>query len=108
MHGLATALMIVTGYYDDLVITGDLAPRWLCWGVSMFLFLYIVAELMVDLSNATNNETLVVAGKNRTAQIMTVISWCTCAVVHLFPVFGISAATSVVSIQLGCCVSDII
>ena len=55
MHGLAAALMIVTGYYGELVITGDLAPRWLCWGVSMFLFLYIVAELMVGLSNATNN-----------------------------------------------------
>jgi len=108
MMGFAAALMIVSGYYGELVITGDLAPRWHCWGLSMFFFLYIVAELMVGLSSATNKETPVVAGKIRTAQIMTVISWCTYPVVYLFPMFGISAATSVVSIQLGYCVSDII
>jgi len=108
MMGLAAALMIVSGYYGELVITGDLTPRWHCWGLSMLFFLYIVGELMVGLSGATNKETPVVAGKIRTAQIMTVISWCTYPVVYLFPMFGISAATSVVSIQLGYCVSDII
>jgi len=108
MMGIAAALMIVSGYYGELVITGDLAPRWHCWGLSMLFFLYIVGELMVGLSAATNKETPVVAGKIRTAQIMTVISWCTYPVVYLFPMFGISAASSVVSIQLGYCVSDII
>jgi len=108
MMGLAAALMIVSGYYGELVITGDLTPRWHCWGLSMLFFLYIVGELMVGLSGATNKETPVVAGKIRTPQIMTVISWCTYPVVYLFPMFGISAATSVVSIQLGYCVSDII
>jgi len=108
MMGLAAALMIVSGYYGELVITGDLTPRWHCWGLSMLFFLYIVGELMVGLSGATNKETPVVAGKIRTAQIMTVISWCTYPVVYLFPMFGISAASSVVSIQLGYCVSDII
>jgi len=39
---------------------------------------------------------------------MTVISWCTYPVVYLFPMLGISAASSVVSIQLGYCASDII
>merc|ERR1711907_698797 len=107
--GVGSALMIVSGYYGELVVTGDLTPRWVCWFLSMLFFLYIVYELLVGLSAATNAETdEVIKGKIRTAQIMTVISWCTYPVVYLFPMLGIQAATSVVSIQIGYCVSDII
>jgi len=107
--GLSSALMIVSGYYGELVVTGDLTPRWLCWFVSMGFFLYIVYELLVGLAAATNSENdPVIKGKIQTAQIMTVISWCTYPVVYLFPMFGINAATAVVSIQIGYCVSDII
>merc|ERR1711896_68278 len=106
--GVGSALMIVSGYYGELVVTGDLTPRWVCWFLSMSFFLYIVQELMVGLSEATNKESAEVAGKIRTAQIMTVISWCTYPVVYLFPMLGISAASSVVSIQVGYCASDII
>merc|ERR1719456_2014926 len=107
--GLGSALMICSGYYGELVVTGDLTPRWLCWFVSMGFFLYIVYELLVGLAGATNSETdPVIKGKIQTAQIMTVISWCTYPVVYLFPMFGINAATAVVSIQIGYCVSDII
>jgi len=107
--GLGSALMIVSGYYGELVVSGDLTPRWICWGVSMVFFLYIVFELLVGLSSATNNETdPVVKGKIQTAQIMTVLSWCTYPVVYLFPMLGIQAASAVVSIQVGYCASDII
>jgi bacteriorhodopsin len=107
--GLSAALMIVTGYYGELIVTGDLAPRWICWFVSMAFFLYIVYELLVGLAVATNSEAdPVVKGKIQTAQIMTVLSWCTYPVVYLFPMLGINAATAVVSIQIGYCVSDII
>jgi bacteriorhodopsin len=107
--GLGSALMIVSGYYGELVVTGNLAPRWACWCLSMLFFLYIVYELLVGLSAATASEAdPVVAGKIRIAQIMTVISWCTYPVVYLFPMLGIEADTAVVSIQLGYCVSDII
>merc|ERR550532_1456648 len=107
--GLGSALMIVSGYYGELVVTGDLTPRWVCWFLSMCFFLYIVYELLVGLSAATNMETdPIIKGKIQTAQIMTVISWCTYPVVYLFPMLGINAATAVVSIQIGYCVSDII
>merc|ERR1712211_181256 len=107
--GLGSALMIVSGYYGELVVSGDLTPRWMCWFISMAFFLYIVYELLVGLSAATASEADPnVAGKIRTAQVMTVISWCTYPVVYLFPMLGISAAKAVVSIQLGYCVSDII
>merc|ERR1739844_295108 len=107
--GVGSALMIVSGYYGELVVTGDLTPRWMCWFLSMLFFLYIVYELLVGLSAATASEAdPVVAGKIKTAQIMTVISWCTYPVVYLFPMLGIEAAQAVVSIQLGYCASDII
>merc|ERR1719335_2057124 len=107
--GLGSALMIVSGYYGELVVTGDLTPRWACWFVSMAFFLYICNELLVGLSAATNSEDdEVIRGKIRVAQVMTVISWCTYPIVYLFPMLGINAAEAVVSIQIGYCASDII
>merc|ERR1711897_69851 len=107
--GFGSALMIVSGYYGELVVTGDLTPRWMCWFLSMGFFLYIVYELMVGLAAATNSETdPVIKGKIGTAQVMTVISWCTYPVVYLFQMLGVQAAKAVVAIQLGYCVSDII
>merc|ERR1712242_205618 len=107
--GVGSAMMIISGYYGELVITGDLTPRWVCWFVSMLFFLYIVYELFFGLGAATNSETgPVIKGKIQTATVMTVLSWCTYPVVYLFPMFGINAATAVVSIQIGYCASDII
>merc|ERR1719159_1152215 len=107
--GVGSALMIVSGYYGELVITGDLTPRWICWFISMMFFLYIVYELLVGLAAATASEAdPSIAGKIKTAQVMTVISWCTYPIVYLFPMLGITAASAVVSVQLGYCVSDII
>jgi len=107
--GLGSALMIVSGYYGELTVTGDLTPRWICWFVSMCFFLYIVYELLVGLSAATNSESdPVIKGKIVLAQVMTVISWCTYPVVYLFPMLGITASSAVVAIQVGYCVSDII
>merc|ERR1711903_23045 len=89
--GVGAALMIVSGYYGELTVTGNLTPRWICWFVSMVFFLYIVYELLVGLAAATNQETdTVVKGKIQTAQLMTVISWCTYPVVYLFPMLGIN------------------
>merc|ERR1712224_461837 len=107
--GLGSALMIVSGYYGELVISGDLTPRWMCWFISMMFFLYIVYELLVGLSEATNLEAdPVIKGKIQTAQVMTVISWCTYPIVYLFPMLGINAAHAVMGIQIGYCASDII
>ena len=84
--GFGSALTIISGYYGELVVTGDLTPRWDCWFASMSSFLYIVYELLVGLSAATNSESdAVVKGKIQTAQLMTVISWCAYPVVYLFP-----------------------
>jgi len=107
--GLGSALMIVSGYYGELVVTGDLTPRWGCWFLSMVFFLYIVYELMVGLSVATEAEdNEFVKEKIKNAQLMTVISWCTYPVVYLIPMLKMGGGGSVVAVQLGYCVSDII
>merc|ERR1712211_220591 len=107
--GVGSALMIVSGYYGELTVTGDLTPRWMCWFISMAFFLYIVQELLVGLAAATNSESDPAVKSNiQLAQVMTVISWCTYPVVYLFPMLGISASHAVVGIQVGYCVSDII
>merc|ERR1711972_266037 len=107
--GFGSALMIASGYYGELVVTGDLTPRWICWFLSMGFFLYIVFELLVGLSAATNAEAdPIIKDKIKVSQVMTVISWCTYPIVYLFPMLGINAAEAVVSIQIGYCVSDII
>merc|ERR1711865_293818 len=107
--GVGSALMIASGYYGELVVTSDLTPRWMCWFISMIFFLYIVNELLNGLAEATNKETdKNLAAKIRTAQVWTVVSWCTYPVVYLFPMMGINAAHAVVGIQVGYCCSDII
>merc|ERR1711924_319805 len=59
---------------------------WVCWFISMVFFLYIVYELLVGLAAATASEAdPVIASKIGTAQVMTVISWCTYPIVYLFP-----------------------
>ena len=75
----------------------------------MGFFLYIVYELLIGLAAATASESDPnIAGLIRSAQAMTVISWCTYPVVYLFPMLGFSGAQTVVSIQIGYCASDII
>merc|ERR1740127_57913 len=72
-------------------------------------FLYIVNELLNGLAEATASEAdKEIAGKIRTAQVWTVISWCTYPIVYLFPMMGINAAHAVIGIQVGYCASDII
>jgi len=107
--GVGSALMIVSGYSGELVITGDLAPRWHSWCLSMCFFLYVVYTLLIGLSAATNSESdPVVKGMLQNVQLTTVISWCTYPIVYLFPMLHIGGADAVIGIQIGYCVSDII
>merc|ERR1712182_180333 len=101
--GTLSALMILSGYKGELVLTGDLTPRWISWLISMSFFLFIVQTLLVGLADATNAESdPKVKDLIRSAQVWTVVSWCT------FPMMGISGPGSVVAIQLGYSCSDII
>merc|ERR1711865_1275121 len=67
--GVGSALMIISGYYGELTVTGDLSSRWICWCLSMMFFLYIVYELLVGEHDGNHNVSLVPLGfSGRTIQ----------------------------------------
>jgi len=107
--GISSALMIAVGYPGELVITGDLSFRFVCFVFSFAVFLFIVYKLLVGLKDAIAKETNPdVANMLNQVCLATVISWCTYPVVYLFPFLGLSGAKAVVGIQLGYCASDVI
>jgi len=108
--GIASALMIILGYPGELIMSDDhLGTRWAYWTAAMIPFCYIVYTLLVGLSDATNSESdPAVRDLVKGVQWWTVISWCTYPVVYIFPMLGISGNSTVVYIQLGYSVSDII
>jgi len=107
--GISSAAMIAAGYPGELVVTGNLMPRFLCFCFSFAIFLYIVKKLLVGLQDAISTETNgEVAQMLNQVCLMTVVSWCTYPIVYLFPFLGISGSSAVVGIQVGYCVSDVI
>merc|ERR1711988_1470210 len=54
--GIGSALMIVSGYQGELVISGDLTVRWQHWCLSMCFFLWVVYTLLIGLSSAINSK----------------------------------------------------
>merc|ERR1719395_161277 len=108
--GVASALMIIFGYPGELVLDEEhIGTRWGYWAAAMVPFCFVVYTLIVGLADATNAETdEAIKSKIRTAQWMTVISWCTYPIVYIIPMFGAKGASAVVGIQVGYCVSDII
>ena len=77
--GSAAAAMIILGYPGEIVMDAtDLSRRWLYWVLAMVPFVYIVYTLLVGLAEATNSESDPQVRKLiRTAQVATVVSWCT-------------------------------
>merc|ERR1719224_272957 len=54
--GVSSAAMIAAGYPGELVITGNLFPRFVCFCFSFAIFLYIVQKLLVGLKGAISTE----------------------------------------------------
>jgi len=114
--GTAAGLMILVGYPGELITEGpQLSTRWMFWGASMVPFCYIVYMLLKGLDAAMkaeeqkdNARAVKIAPMIRTAQLMTVVSWCTYPIVYVFPMIGFSGAGAIVGVQIGYCVSDII
>merc|ERR1711918_333490 len=107
--GWASGLMICIGYPGELITEGDLGVRWLYWFLAILPFLYVVYELLVGMSTATNAESdPSVKSLIQRAQYWTVVSWLTYPVVYIFPMIGFHGSHAVVAIQVGYCLSDII
>merc|ERR1712147_159914 len=100
--GVSSAVMIIVGYPGELIVGGDLATRWICWGCALVPFCYIVYELLVGLAGATSSEPNdQVKSLIFRSQWVTVVSWLTYPVVYIFPMLGLKGAGAVVAIQCG-------
>jgi len=107
--GVASGLMICTGYPGELVVEGNLGVRWLYWAIAICPFLFVVYELLVGMSASTNAESdPVTKALIQRAQYWTVVSWLTYPVVYIFPMIGFGGSHAVVAVQVGYCISDII
>jgi len=109
--GCASALMIILGYPGEMISAGDpnISMRWIFWALAMLPFLYVVYELTVGTQKALDDEeNPVVAATINKARIFTIVSWLTYPIVYILPMMGLSGANSVVGIQLGYTISDII
>merc|ERR1712139_58997 len=107
--GIGSALMIISGYKGELILSGDLSPRWTSWCISMCFFLWVVYTLMIGLSEATNSESDPnIRDLIYNVKLVTVISWLTYPIVYTFPMIMAGGPSVVVSIQVGYCCSDII
>jgi bacteriorhodopsin len=108
--GVSSALMIIIGYPGELYFTPEtVGKRLMYWAAAMVPFIYIVYELVVGLSAATNSEKdPKIRSAIRNAQLYTVFSWCTYPIVYIIPIFGAQGSSAVCGIQVGYCVSDII
>merc|ERR1712217_289494 len=74
--GISSALMIAVGYPGELVITGDLSFRFVCFVFSFAVFLFIVYKLLVGLKDAIAKETNPdVANMLNQVCLATVIPW---------------------------------
>merc|ERR1711988_2038239 len=109
--GIASGLMIIIGYPGEMIGPTDpnISMRWIFWALALVPFIYVVYQLTVGTAAALNTEEdeTIKTAINR-ARIFTIISWLTYPIVYIIPEFGVSGATSVVGIQLGYTVSDII
>ena len=73
--GLGSSLLNAFGYYVELVDTGGLVPRWMCWFVSMIFSHYVISGRMAGLSVATRaEENEGVKGEVKPAPVMTMIT----------------------------------
>jgi len=108
--GAASALMIILGYPGESIIEGGrMGERWMYWALAMVPFLYVVYTLLVDLKSTIGSEpNPEVRSLLSMACWWTVLSWCTYPFVYLLPMVGIGGAGTVVAIQAGYCVADII
>lgn len=105
--GVAATLMIILGYPGE--ISDDNAVRWIFWVLAMIPFIYIVFVLFVGLKDAVAKQPENARGLVNIARWLTVVSWCTYPVVFVLPMlFDLDATGSLIGIQVGYSISDVI
>merc|ERR1712017_58118 len=87
---------------------GNPSGRWLWWIFAMIPFLYVVAELAVGLSEASQKQAPSVASLTGDARWLTIISWLSFPFVYIIKMLGISGVTGTAGEQIGYSIADVV
>merc|ERR1712111_143088 len=104
--GLASAMMVALGYPGE--IQDSPSGRWKFWFLAMIPFLYVVAELAVGLSAASQKQASSVASLTGYARWLTIISWLTYPFVYIIKMIGISGVAATAGEQIGYSIADVV
>jgi bacteriorhodopsin len=105
--GSAAALMVALGYPGE--IQDGLAVRWFWWTMAMIPFCYVVFQLMVGLSGATDKQGSSTASSLiSAARYLTVVSWCTYPFVYIIKNIGLAGPVATMYEQIGYSCADVV
>jgi len=104
--GLASAVMVCLGYPGE--IQDDNNARWMWWGLSMLPFCFVVFQLLVGLSGATQTQPEAARGLIGQARMLTAVSWLTYPGVYIIKMVGIGGASATCAEQIGYSIADIV
>merc|ERR1711933_68793 len=108
--GIASAIMVALGYPGE--IQDNPEGRWMWWFFAMIPFLYVVQQLAVGLSAATDKLATThgesVASLTGYARWLTIISWLTYPFVYIIKMMGISGVAATAGEQIGYSVADVV
>jgi len=104
--GLSSALMVALGYPGE--VQDDPEGRWLWWAMSMVPFCYVVYELVVGLSAATQTNSPSVASLISSARYLTAFSWLTYPFVYMIKGVGLEGPMATALEQVGYSLADVV
>merc|ERR1712203_725832 len=103
--GVASAAMVALGYPGE--IQDSPSGRWMWWAFAMVPFCYVVMELAVGLSAASQQQAPSVASLTAAARWLTLISWLTYPFVYIIKMLGISGVAATAGEQIGYSFADV-
>jgi len=103
--GLSSALMVALGYPGEIQDGPGARLQW--WAAAMVPFMYVVYELVVGLSEATQRQIPRVASITSSARYLTAFSWLTYPAVYMIKGVGLSGASSTALEQVGYSLADV-
>ena len=105
LAGLA-AVMVILGYPGE--VSADPGTRWFWWSLSMIPFLVIVFQLLVGLSKSIEAQPVAARGLVSSARWITLLTWSFYPIVFTLPMLGVSGGSSIVAVQVGYTIADIL
>ncbi len=100
------ALMIILGYPGENAT--ESGTRLLFWVLSMIPFILIVLDLSGGLKKSLDAQAESVRGLISSARWLTILSWAFYPIVYLLPVLGLQGGTTLVGVQIGYAIADIV